>query len=132
MDCPLATESIVHDNCLHDDQIGAMAPPTSLTSALSSGTPLLTLALKINFVLKTQGAFMYFFLITYLSAWDTVSRSVPIVGVVTGMNTAFFDVEDDASGSDSISCPCCCKTFKRVDFPEPSAPTHRIILLCIY
>ena len=94
----------------------------------------MTLALKINFVIKAVGALMYFFLLTYLSARDTVSRSVPIVGVVKGMTTAFFDVEDDAaaSASDSISCPCCCKTFKRVDFPEPRAPTHRIMLLCIY
>lgn len=111
-----------------------MAPPTSLTSALSSGTPLLTLALKINFVLNANGTLMYFFLLTYLSAWDMVSRSVPIVGVVTGMTIDFFDVEDDAaaSASDSTFCPCCCKTFKRVDFPEPRAPTHRIMLLCIY
>ena len=46
---------IVHNNCLHDDQIGAMAPPTSLTSALSSGTPLLTLALKINLFQRPKG-----------------------------------------------------------------------------
>ena len=75
-------------------------------------------------------------LTVYLGMRDIDSRSVPTVGVVSGIGNIFAWLTEGAapcggSGSGGMtsghSCPNIWSTLSRVDFPAPTAPTHKIM-----